>query len=714
MPRLNPCRCGTLPGAAGLKLDYDRCVVAVPAYISANASRGLDLLEFAGDGLRPQTIREARALARGNASNDKVKRMAAWFARHAVDLNSERARSFLSGETERPSPGQVAWLLWGGSLGADRMDAMAWAERTRDRLAKVAGSAARVGRAYLYAVPKPPGPTTFGTGVAVQVYRTGTIERAGDTREATSADPAVLLQVYSVDEERRLTRTDRQVLRSASELRAAGDISDRIAKQVSGSVRTALENKVAEHNESHGGTASKRVNLRMLTAVFERGIGAYRTNPGSVRPNVASAEQWAFARVNAFLRAVRTGRFPRSKFDTDLLPEGHPLSTRKTKMHYDDTAPMPTFSPEVEEQLRQHSEHHSPKHMRRMRQLMAAGMTMEEAHAQTVAEENMMQAHLSPGVMGMVPEFSPEVEAKLREHSEHHSPRHMRLMRELMALGLTFDEAHQRAMAEIGKGRKDEEKMHYGYEHDEDKAYGPEYEFRKEIVEEDGKFCVYSEGRGRKFGCYATRAAAEERLAQMESFSYSLDGLTAEQLIAAHQLTHKSTGDDMLELARSIIEDRLEFLGFAPPYTTGDTTEKFAALHAVVPFAKAEERYTLGPVYVPGRVDGHGEFIDANTLQKAIWDWVRSGDRTIYLQHSEKAAGEMVEILTWPMPIQTSLQLPGEQVQKVEFPAETPFMGVVWESWAWDLVKAGQLRGYSIGGKARRVEADLSITPAGS
>ena len=74
----------------------------------------------------------------------------------------------------------------------------------------------------------------------------------------------------------------------------------------------------------------------------------------------------------------------------------------------------------------------------------------------------------------------------------------------------------------------------------------------------------------------------------------------------------------------------------------------------------------------------------------------------------------MVEILTWPMPIQTSLQLPGEEVQKVEFPAETPFMGGVWESWAWDLVKAGQLRGYSIGGKARRVEADLSITPSGS
>jgi len=68
-------------------------------------------------------------------------------------------------------------------------------------------------------------------------------------------------------------------------------------------------------------------NLRMLGAVFRRGIGAYRTNPGSVRPSVTSEEQWAYARVNAFLYAVRTGRFRGGKFDLDLLPSGHPLKT---------------------------------------------------------------------------------------------------------------------------------------------------------------------------------------------------------------------------------------------------------------------------------------------------------------------------------------------------------------------------------------------------
>jgi len=108
-------------------------------------------------------------------------------------------------------------------------------------------------------------------------------------------------------------------------------------KQVSQRVRTALEKKVEEHNEKHGDSAGKRVTLRMLIAVFKRGVGAYNTNPASVRPSVTSADQWAYARVNAFLYAVRTGKFRGGKFDTDLLPAGHPLSSKSmSKGLYDD------------------------------------------------------------------------------------------------------------------------------------------------------------------------------------------------------------------------------------------------------------------------------------------------------------------------------------------------------------------------------------------
>ena len=40
---------------------------------------------------------------------------------------------------------------------------------------------------------------------------------------------------------------------------------------------------------------------KFLNKVYYRGIGAYKTNPKSVRPSVKSKEQWATARVYSFL-----------------------------------------------------------------------------------------------------------------------------------------------------------------------------------------------------------------------------------------------------------------------------------------------------------------------------------------------------------------------------------------------------------------------------
>lgn len=37
--------------------------------------------------------------------------------------------------------------------------------------------------------------------------------------------------------------------------------------------------------------------LKGLQNIFDKGIGAYKTNRASVRPNVKSPEQWAYARV---------------------------------------------------------------------------------------------------------------------------------------------------------------------------------------------------------------------------------------------------------------------------------------------------------------------------------------------------------------------------------------------------------------------------------
>ena len=92
--------------------------------------------------------------------------------------------------------------------------------------------------------------------------------------------------------------------------------------------QATLKNKVEEHNEDHGDTPKKRATLGMLSAVYKRGIGAYKGNPESVRPTVKSPEQWAFARVNSFLYALKNERFRGGKHDTDLFPKGHKLSSR--------------------------------------------------------------------------------------------------------------------------------------------------------------------------------------------------------------------------------------------------------------------------------------------------------------------------------------------------------------------------------------------------
>ena len=102
-------------------------------------------------------------------------------------------------------------------------------------------------------------------------------------------------------------------------------------QEVSGKIKKTLEGKIKEHNDKHGDKKGKRVTLRMLSAVFRRGVGAYRTNPESVRRNVTGPDQWAIARVNAFLYAVRTGRFRSGQFDRDLLPKDHPLYKSKGK-----------------------------------------------------------------------------------------------------------------------------------------------------------------------------------------------------------------------------------------------------------------------------------------------------------------------------------------------------------------------------------------------
>ena len=103
------------------------------------------------------------------------------------------------------------------------------------------------------------------------------------------------------------------------------------------STQLALTRKATDHNDEHGSDPAKRTSKLKLAAVYWRGIGAYKTNPSSVRPTVNSAEQWAMGRVNSFLYALRNGRFRSGKHDQDMLPKDHPMASDDEEKAFEQT-----------------------------------------------------------------------------------------------------------------------------------------------------------------------------------------------------------------------------------------------------------------------------------------------------------------------------------------------------------------------------------------
>ena len=91
-------------------------------------------------------------------------------------------------------------------------------------------------------------------------------------------------------------------------------------------VENSLKEKVSKHNEKS--PKGRRATLGMLKAVYRRGAGAFSV---SHRPGM-NRNQWAMARVNAFLKLLKSGRPTNAayKSDNDLLPSSHPRSSKKS------------------------------------------------------------------------------------------------------------------------------------------------------------------------------------------------------------------------------------------------------------------------------------------------------------------------------------------------------------------------------------------------
>jgi hypothetical protein len=520
-----------------------------------------------------------------------------------------------------------------------------------------------------------------------------------------------------------------------------------VEKKLTSAVREGLKRKVEEHNESVGAASTKRTNLRTLGTVFNRGVGAYNTNPGSVRPSVRSPEQWAYARVNSFLYVLRNGKFRSGKHDTDLLPKGHPMSTKSVaKASYKPTQGMVSAARrglKLREEQPPSRRGGTPVGLARARDIIngkelsaSTVLRMHSFFARHAVDAQAqgfrpgedgypskgLQAHLlwggNPGKSWSKKIRDQIMRDRKKEMEDDIEKAEGAMNHLLMAyaemMEYRFEGAHElradtmeiiHALEHSITGDDNGEGIETAYMDDEEEKEYMDDDYNKEIVMEDGQYCVRSKDGSRNFGCYISREAAEDRLAQIESFSQKIASLDNKPLVAAYNVMLKSFEDQPKYQVFVLTGEELNKRYEHPVFYAREEVEEDLPLATIV---KAEKRYTMGPVYVPGLEDAHGETIEANELQESIWDWVRKEDRRIYLQHSDKVAGEMVEILTWPAPIETSLIVPGEGVTKYSFPENTPFMGVIWSDWAWDLVKSGKLRGYSIGGQAQRIEVDLA------
>jgi HK97 family phage prohead protease len=206
----------------------------VPVYIRSAARKGLDYYGqgLAGDGLVDRTVREARDMARGDISEDKVIRTNAWGARHLVDLDATKNSN--PDDKEFPGAGAVAFYLWGINP-LDPEPAMNWFMSKAEAI--------KAERADAPAPPKD-----------------------------------------------QVTGSDKNPVGSAKAPASGKTI------ELSEAIETGLANKAKEHNDAVGDNPAKRATVGMLRTVFRRGAGAFSTShrPGITRDQWSYARVNAF------------------------------------------------------------------------------------------------------------------------------------------------------------------------------------------------------------------------------------------------------------------------------------------------------------------------------------------------------------------------------------------------------------------------------------
>ena len=285
--------------------------------MKAEAIKGLEWRKEFGRGGTRVGLTRANQIKNGvDLSDSTIKRMYSFFARHEVD---KKAEGFRPGEKGYPSNGRIAWALWGGDPG------FAWSKALVEKMKKEDERNLEMRPYPNEHAARIEDPEQFDT-----FRRKNNEFKPGIHVIHGIKDNERLIQSIRFDSDM-FTPDEAKAWLERNEFEYIKFENAIDERAISEKTENALKNKLKEHNDEVGDVQSKRTTLNVLKKVYDRGIGAYNTNPGSVRPQVSNANQWAMARVNSFLYALRNGKYRGGKHDTDLLPKSHPLSSKEEK-----------------------------------------------------------------------------------------------------------------------------------------------------------------------------------------------------------------------------------------------------------------------------------------------------------------------------------------------------------------------------------------------
>jgi HK97 family phage prohead protease len=275
------------------------------AGMKAEAERGLKWRQEFNRGGTAVGVARARDIANGrNLSDDTVRRMASYFARHEVD---KKGQGWSPGEEGFPSAGRIAWALWGGDPGKS------FAETITARLDKEGRSAmleirTKTNTLELRCPPESRGLLRGYASTFDDPYDMGRFDEViapSAFKRTLEANPDVVALVNH-DSAKPIARTTNGSLRLFTDERGLGveiePIATTYAADLMEAVRAGVVNAMsfgfnvkADRFEQRGGKVTRIIEDVDL---HEVSVVSFPANPGtSVKLDARSFERWADEQV---------------------------------------------------------------------------------------------------------------------------------------------------------------------------------------------------------------------------------------------------------------------------------------------------------------------------------------------------------------------------------------------------------------------------------